>query len=135
MSFSMFFLGFAGMCSKEEVRPLRTEESLYGTWNWVASSGGLAGVEKSPASEGYNQVLEISESGVYSVFRNDTLVYESNFSIVEQESQIQNESRLMLTFENGEILDQSFFIEGSDTLILVEECWDCFAHEYVRDIP
>ncbi len=129
----MFFIGALQMCSKDDIKPLGTEEGVYGNWNWISSSGGFAGIEKSPESEGYEQGLTISESGVFSIFRADTLAFQHNFSIVEEESIIHNKSRLMLTFEGDDMIDQSFVIKGNDTLILVEECWDCFIHKYVRE--
>lgn len=129
---SMMILGLVQLCSKDEVKPGNTDASLYGEWLWVSSSGGLAGVELTPESEGYMQYLKITEAGDFEIKKKDSLVVNSEFTLVEEESRIQNKSRFMLKFEGDVLMDQSYFVKGRDTLILVEECWDCFTYKYVK---
>lgn len=132
---------FLTTCKKEVVLPNQNLEKLFGTWEWVSSSGGWAGRTLTPASEGYSQQIEFTEKGVYKVYINDKVENKMEFTITENSSSIYTSQTVyMIKYKatglfkkNKSVFDmsQTFKFSG-DTLWLADECYDCFGHIYIR---
>lgn len=102
--------------------------ALIGTWVWTSSSGGIAGIEETPQSTGDTRIIEISANSIKR-YRNGTLESQINYLINTSISIIYNDSYEMIIQENE--FKFIFEITGSN-LVLIEDCIDCFTHEYVK---
>ncbi len=94
---------------------------ITGKWNWLYSSGGFAGTTYTPESTGFKETVEFTIDSVYRLFRNDTLLSESGYHILNSN---------LVIYDNHSIR-QSYSIK-SDTLILADECYDCFISVFKR---
>jgi hypothetical protein len=106
-----------------------SNKNLIGQWNWIGSSGGIAGTTENPQTTGENRKLEISTDSIKS-YRNGTLNFQTKYWIEVRESLIFNEPREMIIQENG--FRQILNISGN-TLILIGDCNDCFTSEYTKE--
>ena len=104
-----------------------TQKSLNGKWNWVTSTGGIAGRTTTPASENKTIVLEFHNSTLKK-YENGSLISENTFSVETRES-IMGGKRKMIVIQDSHT--QTFEIVG-DKLYLSDECYDCFQSEYDR---
>ena len=105
-------------------------QKLIGTWIWLYSSGGIAGVINTPESIGYTAKLEISD-GIVKGFKNDSLIYTKNYSIEIHDSATSSAAHLDMVYEGGAF--PQYFIVNEDELELVDECSDCFQSLYKRE--
>jgi len=106
-------------------------EELYGTWTWVESCGGFAGIKYTPATEGYTSAIEFNSSGIFRKYKNEQLETVSKFTVTTGKSIYTLESVNVIEYE-GDFIKQSVEFFGKDTLILRDECYDCFVHAYVK---
>lgn len=111
-------------CSKEESSKENTE--LQGYWEWVSSTGGIAGITLTPESTKTrksiyigNDFISFYEGGRQRV---DTFVIQNKKSIYN------HKEVPMLVFEN---YHKSFEVKG-DILELRDEVYDGFVHIYKR---
>jgi len=109
---------------------LETNE-IMGTWNWTSSSGGIAGVTYTPESTGETMVLEFTPDSIYRVYKNDTLVVETEFSIVISESIYTQDSTKIITFDPG-MIPRSIVFDSPNDLTLRDEVYDGFISHYRR---
>jgi len=121
------FLLFAS-CSDKVL--LETNE-IMGTWNWTGSSGGIAGVTYTPESTGENIVLEFTQDSVYREYLNDSLIIETEFSIITSESIYDHDSTKMIVFSPG-MIRRSIVFDSPNDLILRDEAFDGFISNYRR---
>lgn len=112
-------------CSKDNGE---INTGLEGEWNWIRSSGGLAGVTYTPENTGENRKLVISNDSI-KYFTNSALVLKIKYEI--ETVDLHNESREMIIRESDNIFRQ-FFEINQDDLILTDYCSDCFVNEYKR---
>ena len=113
-------------CSKDDNE---TSADLTGKWNWILSSGGIAGTTETPQTSGENRKLEISIDTIKS-YLNGILNFKTKYTIETRESIIFNETREMIIQENG--FKQIFDFSGNK-LILTGDCNDCFTSEYIKE--
>ncbi len=113
-------------CSDETIPP----RDLIGKWNWINSSGGIAGAIYTPENTGDTIVLEFTRDSVYKLFRNDSLVTNCEFSIVKAESIYNHEITDMIDCDG--YMRRSFSFTASGDLILADEFYDGFTSEYER---
>ncbi len=106
-----------------------TNAQLLGIWDWISSSGGIAGITETPESTGNTITLEISNSTVKR-YVNGNLESELNYSIASGESIVFGEQREMVIYENE--FKQTFGLAGNQ-LTLYDECNDCFVSQYERE--
>lgn len=105
------------------------QEALSGTWEWVGSSGGIAGRSVTPASEGYTVRFSFSGNQL-SIFRNDSLRATAQFTVRDDEVTYQP-SISVFGFDGG-IDTQTFVDLPGDTIMLNDPCCDRFSHRFVR---
>jgi len=55
--------------------------SLIGSWTWIKSIGGIAGVTITPATTGKSIKINFSADSIYRMYLNDSLVIESKFRL------------------------------------------------------
>lgn len=53
-----------------------SEPDIYGEWEWIQTTGGIAGVEKTPGTEGYSARLIFSKNGDFKYLKNGSIVSE-----------------------------------------------------------
>lgn len=103
---------------------------LIGSWDWVESNGGIAGVHLTPENTGNTQFITLTEDSQYLSFRNDSLIWQSPFRIVKVKSIFNNDSTDAI-YSHG--MHQIFeFSENKDSLFLAGNVYDGFAHTYTR---
>ncbi len=102
------------------------ERDYRGTWDWVAATGGIAGVTLTPESEGYNERLELDSSREYRYWRADTLLARNFYRILPPGDIVE------FPWSPFEVDIQDVTI-SSDTLRLHgHECADCLERTFVR---
>lgn len=104
--------------------------TLIGSWNWLYSSGGFAGVTYTPETTGEVRKIEFDADNNFKYYVNDILKSEHTFHIEKSKSITGQDSALIIT--NLLWSRQSITFRTSDTLILLDECYDCFGHCYIR---
>lgn len=102
---------------------------LNGEWIWTASYGGLGGWTLTPESEMATQKLVIDDF-FFREYLNDSLVFESEYDLgISEEPLLGTEERAYIEFGSGGI---RAIIIGASELELIEQCFDCFSHQYRR---
>jgi hypothetical protein len=104
--------------------------NLIGQWNWVKSSGGIAGMTYTPNSTGKNRVLEFSATTL-KIYENGLLTAETSYSIQIKKS-TNNLSESILVYAKPFMISQAFVLESNKLYLNDYECNDCFASEYSR---
>ena len=103
---------------------------IIGTWEWVSSTGGIAGVIHTPITTGDSIQVVFTASGVYQRIVNGVTEIDAPYSI-EKGSTIYSTEMGDIMHYTGETIVNSL-VTSSDTLLLREECFDCFIHTYVK---
>ena len=103
--------------------------SLQGSFQWIGSSGGIAGRSLNPASEGYTVRFNFTGNQV-TVFRNDSLKGTSTVTTRGNEVTYQPSISVFL-FDQG-IDTQTFQDMAGDTIALRDPCCDRFDHRFLR---
>jgi hypothetical protein len=126
-------------CRKEISLPDESLSKLFGSWEWVQTSGGFADTLVTPATEGYTQSVDFSSKGIYKIYRNGTLQDKLKFTLSQGNSIFHDSTANLITYENTglgttdeDYIKQSIRFGGEDTLFLYEECWDCYSYIYIR---
>jgi len=114
------------------VSPATPEQPFAGSWRWVRSQGGIAGVEITPATEGYVIRLEFDGLGGVRAYRNDTLIATAGYTALErlEHSGVAWE----VTYDPElpaflfDVLDLTTARRTGDVLILADPCCDRWVH-------
>ncbi len=114
-------------CHKDKLEA----NDLIGKWNWLSSSGGIAGTTYTPESTGDVVVIEFTPDSVFRRYLNDSLIIESTFSIRSSESIYDHNPTQILVFD-PDYVRQSFQFESPDELVLLDEVYDGFVSRYRR---
>lgn len=132
---------FLTTCKKDISLPSQDLEKLFGTWEWVNSSGGWAGRTTTPSSEGYSQKIEFNKNGIYKSYRNDKVESKMDFTIKEGKTIYSSGTAYLIEYKNKKLFEkenaitnitQSVRFIGQDTLCLADEAYDGFGSTYVR---
>ena len=119
------FLAFS--CIKEEALP---NNSLAGTWQWVSSTGGIAGKTYTPASEGYERSLSLAYDLKYSNLKNSIRQKSGTFEIIKAKSIYKTELVDFIKYDDGTM--SAIISQTSDELILADNNYDGFTDTYKR---
>ena len=109
------------------------EHDIVGTWDWVESSGGVAGTTQTPETAGYTLQVKFAQSGVVEVRRDGALETSTGYMVlvgVGSSSEWPDMVRYdepVLGFEN-----QYVRFTGDDVMFLADGCCDGFVSRYVR---
>lgn len=114
-------------CSAESGPINNTAEvkQLPGKWKLVEISGGFAGRTESPSGE---DILDISESTIVH-YRDGELISSKKYKLQMGKS-IRSTEEVPLIYYADDTKQSFEFRNGR--LILYDECYDCFQHEYER---
>jgi hypothetical protein len=123
--FTFILIALIG-CSNSNNSELKSQ--LIGKWKWIESSGGIDGRTETPESTGNAVTIEFTHTTI-KTFVNGNLESEVNYEIQSGSSIRTTEKTDLIVYENRTI--QSVLIEGN-SLVLFEECYDCFQHNYLK---
>lgn len=135
---SLNFFLIAPTCNKEIQLPNPELKKIFGRWEWIETSGGFAGKIVTPEETGIAYAIEFSVNGIFQYYKDEKLIDKKRFSINEGKSIYGGEKAYIIAYSNldslfrGAMPNQSVSFSGSDTLLLKEECYDCFSTVFVR---
>ena len=124
----LFFTLLAASCvrSGEET----TKSQLVGEWNWVQSSGGIAGQTVTPDSPGHSPYsITFTGDNQFYLHRGDSLAQQGRYTL-----SLTRDAAMLhykLSTQSDKISQQVRF-NTSDTLLLTDECTDCYRNIYIR---
>ena len=138
-----------GGCSllgqKEKAEPIDGCQTgthpIYGSWLWLSSSGGIMGETKTPDSEGYARTACFSADNTFAFYQADTLILEGTFALTTGDSteavlvEVEEDSVTIIRYGVGSeerMMEQVVTFAGTDTLILADQCYDCYVSAYKR---
>jgi hypothetical protein len=103
---------------------------IQGKWDWVRSTGGVTGQTVTPDSAGYShQQLLFTWDEEFVFYQDDTVNTQGIYSLERMEDKVY----LSYNPTSGSTWPEQTveFVEG-DTLVLMDQCTDCYTHTYVR---
>lgn len=125
------FLVVPFSCSKPSATAPDQPSAIVGSWNWVVSAGGEAGV-RTPQSEGFTRIYRFAENNLFYEFRNDTLVLQTSYRIVRDRiGPFMSDSSDVLCV-NGWTVKWAIEFSGTDTLTLRALAFDIGYSMFVR---
>lgn len=127
---STFILLFLNYCH-DEIKVPENPSNLFSKWNWEISTGGIAGTSYTPESTGDQLRIEFNADSVYREYLNGQLVFETKFQVIQAKSIYQTEPVFVIIYQDRSV-GQSFKIQNKNLLILYDEVYDGFAHQYYR---
>ena len=110
-------------------------KGLFGEWEWIQTTGGLAGINATSLTTRDKEKIEFTKAGYYKKFVNDELVQKLRYHVTDNEPAVLH--GLLIEFKNtvfdrkNNLINQTFKI-SSDTLELREDVMDGFSYYYVR---
>ena len=110
---------------------------LAGSWQWVQSTGSIAGVTITPESSGKQMEIEFTNNHVFNKKVDEQLVYTSPFILkIEGDKTIITYTTLAL-FEGVGLgfdhqVEQELKVINSNKLLLIDPCCDNFTFEFIR---
>lgn len=107
------------------------EEKIIGTWNWVRTTGGIAGVDITPQSTGNTAKNVFNDTKVES-FVNDSLVYSLNYRLGYDITILSLDSMSVLYIGDNQVF--AYHFDDVNTLFLSENLVDGFNLEYKRKL-
>lgn len=109
-------------------------ESLFGSWTWIKATGGLAGRELTPETEGFTRTLVITAPNRIEVLRNGEPEVATTFRFEPEtaDAPIVSSGRLLYETPLLGFPEQSVLITIEGVLVLTDPCCDGFAYEWAE---
>ena len=127
----LIWVFFSGCRKDISSSPNPESKEIFGTWVWVQSSGGFTGHTINPSTVGYSGTVEFNKNGIYKTYKDGNQKEEGKYSLIEGKSIYTTTTAHLIKYED-DITYQSINLERKDTLILSDECYDCYRHVYIR---
>ena len=89
-------------------------------------------MERTPESEGLTMFLELKSDSTYRKIVDGSLQSEGTFSIANEPTIFGQDPLPVIRFEH-ETMPMAIMTLNQTTLLLWENCTDCFGHEYSRN--
>jgi hypothetical protein len=106
------------------------QNKIVGQWEWISSTGGFIGEKTTRDSAGVpNRHFNFNSDQTFNFYRSDTLIQTGIFSLNKKDGD------LVISYNTKDenfFFDQRVSFQGSDTLILADECYDCYINTYIR---
>lgn len=100
-------------------------DSLFGDWKLIKRTGGFAGISTRMDSSGIG--LQIGVDSIYT-WEGGKLLYQESYRRARGKAIGTSGEAPLLELRNKKVA--YFFIR--DTLVLQDQCYDCFTHYYIR---
>lgn len=116
----------------------QTPDFLFGSWQWVESTGGIAGTTITPRQAGIAVRYRFERDGSLEVFHNPGDVTYTRFTVAEQPGLGGAPPRPVLRYKDPvnvlppPVSEQFFRLTAPDTLVLTDSCADCYQHTLAR---
>ena len=107
-------------------------QQLEGDWDWVESSGGIAGMTHTPASTGETMRLSFSATGIVELVRDGVLAAATTYVTelaADGGSPVVRYGQSLHGFEV-----QTVAFDGDDVLVLIDPCCDGFTFRFSRSL-
>jgi hypothetical protein len=108
-----------------------TEPRLIGKWKWLNTKAVSSGQEFSPNTTGYTAKIEFPSDTIFNAYRNDTCKLHTHYHLLKAKSIYDNQLQLLIVVDSA-AAKVSYVFSGGDTLLLRQECTDCFIEKYVK---
>ena len=106
------------------------EERIIGTWNWIKTTGGIAGIEDTPQSTGQTRTIVFDNEQIVKFYVNDSLTKEGVYRLGLAETIFHKDPEPVLFIDDS--LWYAYSFPNDNKLILQENIYDGFVHEYRR---
>jgi len=114
-------------CRKHEPAP--TNNLIVGNWNWVSTSGGLAGVYETPENTGKIIFVEFGPEGIFRMMIDGQMVRECKYTISNGAN---TEDAMQQVMYSDSTMSQTIYFKDLGYLILTDMVSDGFTYEYKR---
>ena len=114
-------------CEQESNKNLKSQ--LQAKWKWIESSGSIDGRTEIPRLLGNTVTIEFTASTMKK-FINENVESDIDYKNQSGLSIRTMQNTALIVYENG--LKQSVELNGN-FLVLFEECYDCFQHNYMKE--
>jgi hypothetical protein len=126
------FIAFAFSASSQSV-----PKKLIGKWQWIESSGGMAGEILNPQTEKYEMQIEFTKKGRFTEWKDQKTTASLKYMVKNGKSIHSKEPQPIITYipkpnSKSTLMSDSFEFYGNDTLMLKTECYDCYARLFIR---
>lgn len=108
-----------------------SQESLVGSWIWVESTGGFAGMTRTPASTGETLTLAFTSDGLIEVVQNGVFQRSIPFTATpgtDAGTFLVSYAEPLFGFAT-----QTATLVGTDALTLADPCCDGFTYRFVSN--
>ena len=117
-------------CQKENTIIVNST-NLIGEWNWISSTGGIGGFKYTPSSTSVQRKITFASDSVFRLYQNDSLKTESKYHVSMMLASNGLDTIKVVKYD-GSSIRQYFEIQSDGTMVLSDECMDCYIHEYKR---
>jgi len=127
----LFTASLLPACQTEEINP-ETSDSLVGNWQWISSSGGITGQDRqTPASTKIEVTIQFTSDNRFIRYENGIKTQETTYTPQRGKSiyDVSGQSNLINIDDSS--IRYNYRLENNE-LYLLEECYDCYTHHYVR---
>ena len=107
------------------------DSRLLGKWIWVNTRNVGTGVVISPNTTGYSAKIEFYNDTIFNAYRNDSAKLHTHYHLMKAKSIYDNQLQYVVEVDSASV-SVSYVFPGGDTLILRQECVDCFIEKYVK---
>jgi len=112
-------------------------KKLMGKWNWIETSGGFGGYIVTPKTEGYSIQMEFTKKGEFKSFKDNIFNLEMKYKVELGKTIYSTEKKFIIQYigangANNGMINDSFAFRDKDTLVLMQECTDCYTRVFVK---
>lgn len=123
-------------CKKNIIVPKDDFNKLFGTWQLTQTVGAISGDTINYEPKDYIIIVEYNKNGIYKKYKDDKRLTKKNFKFEEDALSSAHGNYIISyskKFSKKMQISQWFKFVGNDTLILTDNCDDCFISTYVRE--
>ena len=105
-------------------------DPFVGSWNWVATTGGISNITDTPASTGIQRTITFTDTYIYTVKENGITVSEGTYNLTKGVTPSEHKEMLFIDFSNY----SDVFVDGIDAsnLYLGDHTYDGYSYHYKR---
>jgi hypothetical protein len=130
---TLLVLSLLGSCQNDNTQ-LSPQTGLEGTWEWVSTTGGLAGIHDTPASTGKTLRYEFTSEGAYTITENGTVTSQGTYTIAKRNCIHSGDQKDFIDFSSEEVADRTIETVDEKTLGLSDEYFDGYGLTFRRRI-